>query len=107
MSDRWGAFEENAKLRERVLAVELNIPQLIKEMDRRFSEVRENQAANRAWTERQFAELAALIKGVQVPPKAQDDRLFWAVVVVGVLVAVVGLALVGSWIFASTGGNLA
>lgn len=106
MSDRWGAFEDVAKLRERITVIETNLPLLRADNERQFRQLSENQVANRKWTEEQFTELTLLIKTAPVVPKSTNDRLFWAVVSVGVVVAVVGVLVILNWIYGVTGGNL-
>ncbi len=105
MSERWG-YEDAAKLRERITAIETNLPLMRLDMERQFKQIGETQASNREWTEKQFTELTTLIKAVPIAPKPQNDRLFVLMLIIGAIVTVILVMLITYVIFNSTGGNL-
>lgn len=98
MSDRWGAFEDAAKLRERITVIETNLPLMRADIERQLRQLSEGQNANRAYTETKLNELAQLIKaaGAPEPTKQNDDRVFWAIVIVGVMVGLLSLGFIAS-----------
>lgn len=93
MSGQW-AYEDTAKLRERITVIETNLPLMRRELQL----LSEGQANNRAYSEERFgetdkklSELTTLIKAIPVTPKPQNDRTFVGVMVTG---AIATLALI-------------
>lgn len=103
MSDRWGAIDDNAKLRERVAVIETNLTAMRSDNDRQFRQLNEGQAANRAYTEEKLTELTTLIKAS--PAKPQDDRLFRVMLLIGGVVALILILFVIFWISTTYGGR--
>ncbi|PYJ11243.1 MAG: hypothetical protein DMF06_03265 [Verrucomicrobia bacterium] len=112
MSERWGAYEDTAKLRERITVIETNLPLLraqmdrqAAEMDRQFRQLSEGQTLNRNYTEEKFDELAILIRSA-TPAKAANDKLFNAVLAVGAIATLIFIMLIVYWLWVLTGGHV-
>lgn len=104
MSDRWGSFEDTAKLRERITVIETNLPLLRAEV----KQLNDNQTNNRQWTERQFLELtshvdrkiALLTDAINAKPlpTPEQGKVYNAVVGIGIGIAVIAVLLLILWV---------
>lgn len=104
MSDRWGSFEENAKLRERLSVIETNLPMLRADI----KQLNENQATNRSWTEEQFkgltshvdSKIVALTEAINAKPlpTPEQSKTYNAVVAIGVGIGIIAALLLFLWV---------
>lgn len=94
MSERWGSFQEVARLGERLTALETTLPHLRIDMERRFDQLSNNQIMNRAWTEKQFEELKVAVAARPVASATEKRvELIVAGIAAGIVILIVLLFL--------------